>query len=122
MPDPQRDIAPIIEPAAPPAPPAGPPDYVLPVALSVGGLLLIVALVWHWRRRAPLRALRKLAHAPDPVAAAAALAALVASQHIAPPRFWQEELELLRFGPPSEYADAILARLCRSAESFLRLR
>lgn len=121
MPDPQRDIAPIIEPAAPPVAPAG-LDYTLPILLGMGGLLLLAALAWRWRRRAPLRALRKLAHAPDPVAAADALAALLASQGIAPPAYWQSELERLRFGPPVEYANAILARLCRVAESFLRVR
>ncbi len=121
MPDPQRDIAPIIEPAAPPLPPAG-ADTTLAIALGAGGLLLAIWLYRLWRRRAPLRALRRLAQASDPIAGANALAALMASQGIAPPAFWQEELELLRFGPPGEDADAILARLCQGAESMLRVR
>jgi hypothetical protein len=121
MPDPQRDISPIIEPAAPPAAPAG-PDYVLPAALIVGALLVIVAFIWVWRRRAPLRALRRLARAPDPVAGADALAALLASRRIKPPAHWQSELDLLRFGPSLEYADDILARLCQSAETFIQTR
>jgi hypothetical protein len=121
MPDPQRDIAPIIEPLAPPLPPAG-PDYTLPLILALGVLLLLIALAWYWRKRAPLRALRKLSHASDPVAGADALAALVASQRATPPAYWQEELELLRFGPPDEDAQAVLARLCQGAESMLRGR
>ncbi len=121
MPDPQRDIAPIIEPAVPSMSPAG-PDYTLAVVLGLVGLLLLLVLVWYWRKRAPLRALRKLSHAADPVAGADALAALVASQHVTPPAFWQEELELLRFGPPADDAEAVLARLCQGAESMLRPR
>jgi len=121
MPDPQRDIAPIIEPAAPPAAPAG-PDYMLPLAVALGGLLLIAALALRWRRRAPLRALRKLAHAPDSIAAANALAALVSRCGVAPPPDWQDELQRLRFAPPAEDAAATLARLCRSAEEFIQAR
>ena len=121
MPDPQRDIAPIIEPVAPPAPPAE-PDFILPAALGLAVLLLFAWLVWYWRRRAPLRALRKLAHSANPVEGANALAALMASQHIVPPALWQEELELLRFGPPAKDAEVVLAQLCNSAESFLRSR
>lgn len=121
MPDPQRDIAPIIEPLAPPMPSAG-PDYTLAIGLAAFGLLLVAWLYWRWRRRAPLRALRKLSHASDPVAGADALAALVASQRTTPPAYWQEELELLRFGPPDEDAQAVLARLCQGAESMLRVR
>lgn len=121
MPDPQRDIAPIIEPAAPPAAPV-PPDHTLAIALAVGGLLLALAAYRYWRRRAPLRALRRVAKTADPVAGADALAALIASRGISPPAFWQEELELLRFGPPVEDADAMLSQLCQGAESLLRGR
>lgn len=121
MPDPQHDIAPIIEPAAPPMPPAG-PDYTMAVALGLGCLLLLAMFLWYWRRRAPLRVLRRISRASDPVAGANALAALVASRHITPPAFWQKELELLRFGPLAEDADAVLARLCQGAESFLKMR
>lgn len=121
MPDPQRDIAPIIEPAAPPALPPG-TDYAVPLAVALGALLLIAVLAWRWRRRAPLRSLRKLAHAPDPVAAAHALAALASRFRVAPPPDWQDELERLRFGPPVENAAEVLLRLCRRAESFLQTR
>lgn len=121
MPDPQRDIAPIIEPAAPPMPPAA-PDYTLPIILALGGTLLLIVLAWHWRRRAPLRALRKLAHAADAVAGANALAALMRQHGVAPPQIWQEELDRLRFGPPLENADAVLQRLCQGAELMLRRR
>lgn len=121
MPDPQRDIAPIIEPAAPSLPPAG-PDYTLAIVLGLAAAVLAGWLYWHWRRRAPLRTLRKLAQASDPVAGADALAALMSRQGISPPAFWQEELELLRFGPPAHDAAAMLAQLCQGAESMLRPR
>lgn len=121
MPDPQRDIAPIIEPAAPPLPPAG-PDYILPAMLALGGLILFAVLFWHWRRRAPLRALRKIARVSDPLDGGNALAQLMASQRITPPAFWQEELDLLRFGPPAGNAAALLAQLCQGAESMLRAK
>lgn len=121
MPDPQRDIAPIIEPAAPPMPPA-PPDFGPAIGLAACALLLAVWLHWRWRKRAPLRALRRLACASDPVAGADALAALMASQRVTPPAQWQAELELLRFGPPAEDAQAVLARLCQGAESMLKGR
>lgn len=121
MPDPQRDIAPIIEPLAPPMLPAG-PDYTLPIILALGVLLLLAALAWYWRRRAPLRSLRRIAHASDPTAGADALAALMTRHGVTPPQIWQEELELLRFGPPAEYADNVLARLCQGAEVFLKMR
>lgn len=119
MPDPQRDIAPIIEPVAPAAAQAG-PDYTLPVALGFIVLLGVVVLIWRWRRRAPLRKLRKLAHASDPVKAANALAALVNRYPLALPPDWQNELERLRFGPPAENDADLLARLCLRAEIFLR--
>lgn len=121
MPDPQRDIAPIIEPAAPPPPPAG-PDYVLPAVLAVGGVLLLAALAWRWRKRAPLKTLRRLAQEADSVEAANALAALIKKHRIAVSSDWQGELERLRFGPPDEGAAESLARLCRQAETFLKTR
>lgn len=119
MPDPQRDISAIIEPPPPPLPPP-PPDYTLPAVLALGGLIVLAVLVWFWRRRAPLRALRRIAKATDPVAGANALAILIASQRVTPPAFWEEELELLRFGPPAEDAQAMLTQLCQGADSMLR--
>lgn len=121
MPDPQRDIAPIIEPATPPAPPVG-PDYFLPIALSVGVLLLLAAMFWFRRRHEPLRALRRLANPPDPVAAANALAALIRRCNVDPSPDWLHELERLRFGPPSADAGDRISRLCREAESLLQKR
>lgn len=121
MPDPQRDIAPIIEPLAPPTAPAG-PDYALPFAVAIVAMLAITVLVWHWRRREPLRQLRKLAHAPDPIKSADALAALVSCYPITPTLEWQSELERLRFGSPADDAAGTLSRLCRTAESFLQAR
>lgn len=122
MPDPQRDIAPIIEPLVPAMPPAG-PDYTLALVASTGVLLLAVWLYWRWRRGALLRALRRISQTSDPIAGANALAELVRRHGNEAPEVWQEELVRLRFGrPPQENAGAALARLCKDAESMLRRR
>lgn len=121
MPDPQRDIAPIIEPAAPPMPQAA-PDYSLALAIAAGGLLLAAWLYWRWRRRAPLRALRGISQISDPIAGSHVLAVLMREYGNEAPQAWQEELDQLRFGPPQENAGAALARLCKDAESMLRRR
>ncbi len=121
MPDPQKDIAPIIEPVAPPMPEAS-PNHVLPPLIGLGCLLLIAILAWHWRKRAPLRSLRRLMREPDPVDAAHALAVLIRKQRISPPAAWQTELERLRFGPSFDGAADSLTRLCRQAETFLKAR
>lgn len=121
MPDPQKDIAPIIEPAAPLNAFAG-PDYVLPTVLGVGSVLLLAALALIWRKRAPFRSLRKLAQEHDPVDAANTLAALIKKHRIETPSDWQSELDRLRFGPPVEDAADRLVRLCRQAEKLLKAR
>ena len=116
MPDPHRDLAEIIEPASPPAT-ATPAHFMRPQALAGAAVLPLLALWWLLRRRAPLRALRRLARSPDVAAAAAALARL-AEGHAATTA-WRQELERLRFAPPTPEAASTLARLCREAESFL---
>lgn len=121
MPDPQRDIAPIIEPVPPVKVPVG-HDHALPIAIAFGVLLLLAVLAWHWHRYAPLRELRRLARAPDPVDAAGALARLVTRLPFSPPADWLDELERLRFGPPVENASMVFARLCMQAETFLKSR
>lgn len=126
MPDPHKDLAGIIEPSAPPAP--LPADYTPHLALAFAALLFILAAAWLWRRRAPLRALRRLARCADVPVAAAALARLMATRQA--PESWRLELERLRFARPAPevapyatpQATATLARLCREAEGFLRAR
>ena len=123
MPDPQRDLAPIIElPAAPP-PAAHGHGALLPML----GLLCLIAilaagLVWFRRRTAPRRAVRQLARSAEPHRAADALAALVAAREIEPGAGWRQELERLRFGRPGPDDAATLARLCTEAESALGRR
>lgn len=119
MPDPHKDLAEIIEPAAPP-PAAAQADYPLPLALAAAAVLLVFIAWRFWRRRAPLRALRRLASAPDAQAGAAGLARLMAGHALPEP--WRQELERLRFARPAPDAATTLARLCREAEGFLRAR
>ena len=118
MADPQRDLAPIIEPppfVAPNA--AAAPAFGLIAAIVVLGLVLVLAGFLWWRHRAPLRALRALPRSTDPVAAADQLAALVRRHGIAADAAWHAELDRLRFGPPLTDAAAILGRLCGEAAS-----
>lgn len=119
MPDPHKDLAEIIEPAAPPAAVA-PADYLLPLALTITAVLLVFIAWWFWRRRAPLRTVRRLARATDVQAGAAELARLMAGR--AAPESWRMELGRLRFARPEPDAATTLVRLCREAEGFLRVR
>jgi hypothetical protein len=151
MPDPHKDLADIVEPALNTTPPAE-MDLILPLGLALAGVLLALAIWWSWRRRAPLRTLRRLATAADPQAGAEALYRLMApilepspglgipplsqkgrpdkssaSNHApftedATQTAWRQDLERLRFGPPSPDAAATLARLCREAEAWLKPR
>lgn len=121
MPDPQRDIAPIIEPVAQIAEPVG-LNYTLPIALVLAGLILIAFTIWQWRRRRPLKELNKIAKVSDPIKAADALAALVKRYSITLSAECQNDLERLRFSPPTVDADETLLRLCREAQSFLQTR
>ncbi|MDO9224569.1 MAG: hypothetical protein Q8M09_19130 [Pseudomonadota bacterium] len=117
MPDPHQDLAAIIEPAAPPAA-AARTDYA-PLFLLAATVVLLVVIVWRfWRRRAPLRALRRLARSPDTQAGAAGLAHLMEGRAL--PESWRMELEQLRFARPTADAATTLARLCREAEGLLR--
>lgn len=122
MPDPHKDLAAIIEPAAPPpaASFATSADYPLPLALAAAAVLLVFIAWRFWRRRAPLRALRRLASAPDAQAGAAGLARLMAGRVVPEP--WRQDLERLRFARPAPDAATTLARLCREAEGLLRAR
>ncbi len=116
MPDPQRDLAAIIEPPPPAQAPAG-PDLSMPLALGVIAALLRAVVYGYWRRQAPRRALRRLARSADPVLGARELARLLPRLPVQPDPDWLARLEALRFGRPSPDAAAILARLCAEAET-----
>lgn len=116
MADPQRDLAPIIEPPAFVVPGAADAPPLGSVAATVAlVLVLALAYVLWWRPRAPLRALRRLPRSADPVAAGDELAALARRHAIAPDAAWHAELDRLRFGPSPADASTLLARLCRDA-------
>jgi len=117
MPDPHKDLAEIIEPATQAAAGSG-SDYLLPLALAC--VVLVLGLAWFWRRRAPLRALRRLARAAEVQAGADALARLLENR--AAPAAWRRELDRLRFARQEPDAAEMLERLCREAEGFLRAR
>lgn len=118
MPDPHKDLADIIEPNIPIVAATG-NDWML----IAGGLLLAAAvaggLYWHWRRRAPLRALWYLRGLPEPQRAADALAALIPQFKTVPDSAWLHDLNRLRFGTASDDAQATLSRLCEAAELLL---
>lgn len=119
MPDPHKDLAPIIEPVAPPAV-AADAGWLVPGLAILAVLLLALIAAWLWRRRAPLRSLRRLRNHPDPVAAAQHLSALIVGRQLQADLRWLQDLQRLRFGAPATDAAATFARLCREAEVFLR--
>ncbi|TCS73094.1 hypothetical protein EDC61_103217 [Sulfuritortus calidifontis] len=118
MPDPIADLADIVEPAIPVAAATG-GDWPVVAAGVASGLALLLGLYWHWRRRAPRRALQRLRIRTDPQRAAGELAALLPQFKRAPEAQWREELQRLRFGPPQDDAQAVFERLCREAETML---
>jgi hypothetical protein len=121
MPDPHKDLAPIIEPAAPLIEYSGSPWLVPVVSLAV--LLALVLLVfWQWRRRAPRRALRKLKNQSDPVTGANLLAGWMRRHDLQFDEANKQIFDRLRFGTPAEKCDATFARLCGEAEDLLRKR
>jgi len=125
MPDPQRDLAPIIE--LPAAKPSQVAHSHLPVesGLVAAGLLLVgLSAWWYWRRTTPLRKLRRLARtSASPRVGADALAVLMAARPavILDPA-WHRGLERLRFGRSGPDDAEVLARLCREAAAALRRR
>jgi len=119
MPDPHKDLADIIEPQIANVSTAD-HDWVLIGGSVALGLAVAGGLYWHWRRRAPLRALRRLRNLPDPQRAADELAALIPQFKADPEPAWLHDLNRLRFGPAQEKARAVLDDLCRQAEALLR--
>lgn len=123
MPDPHKDLAPLIEPLPPPiAEAGGAMAWVTAGAVVLPALLIALALAWWWRRNTSLRTLRRLARSDDPVAAAGELERLMDRHALQADPAWRLELERLRFARPGPEAAATLARLCREAEAFRRAR
>ncbi len=124
MPDPLKDLAPIIEPLAPPAP-AGEPGYFLAMGLALAGIVIVALAAGWWRMRQPLRALGQLTALAESGEGEARdladrLAALLPHFRRAPDPAWLDAMQRLRFGPPREDAQAVIARLCREAAMMLR--
>jgi hypothetical protein len=112
MSDPHKDLAEIIEPAAPPAP-AVPSSHAMAWTLAAT-LILALVLGWRWwRGGARVRALRRLVRINDLPTAAANLARLAPAT--AMPEAWRQDLERLRYARPTPDAAATLARLCGEA-------
>lgn len=135
MPDPQRDLAPIIGPVPPPAVPAD-ASHLLAGILVLLGLALALGLAWYWRRQSPQRELRRCAAASDPCLGGDRLAAMIARRHglsrleadCCPPalagkedawKIWVRDLERLRFAAPSSGDGALLLRLIRTGGDFI---
>lgn len=114
MPDPHKDLADIVEPQITVATASG------GGWLEIGGIAIVASLVagvlfWHWRRRAPLRALRRLRRRTDVQQAADELAALLPHFKQTPDATWLEALQRLRFGPAQEDAQLVFDTLCEQA-------
>ncbi|NWG87950.1 MAG: hypothetical protein HXY26_10670 [Hydrogenophilaceae bacterium] len=114
MPDPTKDLADIVEPVIPlAATPSN--DWLLLTGAALAGIAIVAGLYWHWRRRAPLRTLRRLRGRTDIQGAAGELAALLPQFRRAPEPLWLDELQRLRFGAPQQDAQAMFDELCQQA-------
>lgn len=114
MPDPTQDLADIVEPVIPLTATAS-HDWLLPAGAVVLGLVVAIAIYWHWRRGVAKRALHRLRGRADVPQAAGELAALLPQFKHAPDAAWLDALQRLRFGPPREDAEAIFERLRQEA-------
>jgi hypothetical protein len=119
MADPHKDLAPIIELPAPPVAPDGMP-WLAPAISLLAVLVLALLVYWQWRRRAPLRDLRKIENQPDPIEGAHLLAGWMRRQSLQFGAADRQTLERLRFGLPAHEAGATFAQLCNAAASLLR--
>jgi hypothetical protein len=118
MPDPQKTLAPIIEPLAPPLLPQAAPAWPEVLLTGLIVVLFIALAFWLWRRGAALRALHRIARVSDARAGADQLADWVRACKIQPAPEWQAALERLRFGPPQPEMHQALVHLCREASLF----
>jgi hypothetical protein len=121
MPDPQKDLAPIIQPAAPHVQ-AEHNGSAIPIVAMLLALTLLVWGLWLWRRAAPRRTLRRLRTVGNTTEAVRRLAAWARAQSRPLPDAWQQQLERLRFDRPGEGDKVKLDRLLLEAEAWLRRR
>jgi len=121
MPDPTQDLADIVEPQIPTVAQTGSDWHIIALA-AVLAIALLAALYWHWRRRAPRRALQRLRGRTDPQRAAGELAALLPHFKQEPDPQWWEALQRLRYGPPQDDAQLVFERLRREAATLLQGR
>ena len=124
MADPHVILAPLVEPPLLPVP-APAPQATLPWLLLLGlgvALIGVGLLAWAWRRRAPRRALRRIAREVDAVQGAHQLARWQQRHAPAMSAEWQQALEHLRFGAPGAHGAATLQRLCDEAAACARVR
>jgi hypothetical protein len=129
MPDPQRDIAPILELPPRTEQPWARTDAIgwaynadwatYALALCATALLLALGRVL-WRRLRPYQHLRQLPAHAHPKTAADTLARLYPQLRGTPDRLWLSDLERLRFAPPHADDAATLTRLCHAAAHFPR--
>ena len=123
MADPHVILAPIIEPPLPPVASSVPaPAVLMPWVLIGAALLLAVLALWWWQRRAPARALRRMARAAEAQQGARQLAHWQARHWPQAPAQWRQALERLRFGPADADAAAALRGLYAEAERAWRAR
>jgi len=123
MADPHVILAPLVEPVLPPVPVAAPgtgSPWLLPLAVLALVLVIVLLFLAWWRRRAPQRALGRIARQPDAAQAAQQLAQWPQRYRRQAPPQWQQALDQLRFGAPDARGPDTLRRLCREAESFAR--
>jgi HAMP domain-containing protein len=92
------------------------------VAAGILLALLLLVTAWLWRRRAPVRALKRIARQSDPIQAAHQLAQLVKQLGKPAPNDWLATLAHVRFGPPAAEHAATLPRLCAEAHEFIQAR
>jgi hypothetical protein len=119
MPDPHKDLAPIIEPLAPAVAPHG-HNWMVPAGSVAVALVIAGVAIWRWRRNAPMRELSRISRCAAPIDGAHLLAEWMRRHSLQANANWQRDLARLRFGPPAEASAIVFARLCREAHALLK--